>query len=63
METNYFEMGHIKKNNKVIKLKEICPPSPKCPRCKVYTISRITVLHTRVYDCPKCQAVYEEERT
>ena len=43
-----------------MKLKEIIGPTPKCPRCNVHLIGRITLMHTKVYDCPKCQAIYEE---
>lgn len=42
-----------------MKLKEIIGPTPKCPRCKVHMTSRISIMNERVYDCPKCQAVYK----
>jgi len=45
-----------------MKLKEIHEPTPKCPRCNVHLISRITIIGNRVYDCPTCQAIYEEEK-
>ena len=41
---------------------ELHKPTPKCPRCKVHLISRITLTYNKVYDCPKCQAVYIEEK-
>lgn len=43
-----------------MKLKEVIGPTPKCPRCKIHMLSRITLMKTKVYDCPKCQAIYEE---
>lgn len=43
-----------------MKLKMIRAPTPRCPNCKAYLIERRTVLGDFVYDCYKCQSIYEE---
>ena len=42
-------------------IKEIFPPTEKCLRCNKYLVGRITIMGNKVYDCPECQAVYEED--
>ena len=46
-----------------MKLKQLFEPTPLCPNCKklrFHLHRRRTILGDLVYDCPNCQATFEE---